>query len=339
MNRRIITVFLSFSVLISLVGCGSSDLTEETVVQVRETETESETEIETETETEEDSFVTQEFEFYSDNEHLILYNFPESYKIGGKDYAISEEDVDYETLGTRDTVQMMVEMNVEELEEIPDSYSYKSTSGKTYDLENEQVYVAEKGLVKIPVIEEIFYEDQVGKPTIPSKKSITYYDKKSGEDKKIEGLLTSFTESTAGHWEDILEIEGTFMAPSESCNVYELSGAPNVTVSRAAATPVWPGYEQHILTSMGLSRDYFRITGAAWNGEQYLQDGYVMRNALFLGDMFVATYKATYEAEREAQGYATKVFYRADAEDVDAKEEDITTVYHIKAIVKYKLME
>lgn len=337
MSKKAVMLMLSLSLLVSASGCGSSNLAEESVIEVKEAETESQTQAESESE--EESYVTQEFEFYSDDEHLILYNFPESYEIGGKNYAISEDDVDYETLGTRDTVQMMVEMNVEELEEIPDSYSYKSKSGKTYDLANEQIYVKEQGMVTIPVIEEVTYEDQVGKPTIPSKKTITYYDKQAGEDKRIEGLLTSFKESTAGHWEDILEIEGTFMAPNESCHEYELSGVPNVTVSRAAETPVWAGYETDILTSMGLSSDYFRITGAAWNGDQYLQDGYVMRNALFLGDMFVATYKATYEAEREAQGYATKVFYRADAEDVDAKEEDITVLYHIKAIVKYKLME
>ena len=88
-----------------------------------------------------------------------------------------------------------------------------------------------------------------------------------------------------------------------------------------------------------LDGKYFRITGASWNGKQYEQDGAICRNALFTGDMFVATYKATYEAEREAEGYATKIFYRVDAKDVDAPEEDITTVYHIKAVVKYKLVE
>ena len=55
--------------------------------------------------------------------------------------------------------------------------------------------------------------------------------------------------------------------------------------------------------------------------------------------MFVATYKATYEATRKANGYSTNVYYRMDAEGLDVDSEDITTVYHIKAIVKYKLMQ
>ena len=56
-------------------------------------------------------------------------------------------------------------------------------------------------------------------------------------------------------------------------------------------------------------------------------------------DAFVSTYTAEYEGEREAQGYVTKVFFRADADDVDADEDDVTTIFKIKAIVKYSLVE
>ena len=320
MKKRILLSVLSLSLVLSMLGCGGKKT--EPVVE----------------ETAKEEIVTQEFEFYSDDEYLILYNFPENYEVDGKNYAITTEEVDYETLGTRDTVQTIVEMNVEELEELPDSYTYEAPSGKEYELKNEQVYIQEKGLVKIPVIEEVFYKDVIGKPDVPSKKTITYFDKAAGADKEIEGLLTSYKESEAGHWENLLEIEGTFMAPSADCNEYELGGAPNVKVSRSAPTPVWGGYESQVLSSLGLDSKYYRVTGAFWSGNQYLQDGWIMRNALFTGDMFVATYKATYEAEREAQGYSTKVFYRVDADAVDAAEEDITTVYHIKAVVKYKLV-
>ena len=286
-----------------------------------------------------EEIVTQEFEFYSDDEYLILYNFPESLEEGGKSYAITTEEIAYETLGTRDTVQSIVEINVEDLSELPDSYEFTGPSGTTYELKNEQVYIKEQGMVEIPVIEEVFYKDELGKPDVPSKKVITYFDKAAQSDKEIEGLLTSLVESEAGHWEDLLEVEGTFMAPNESCHEYELAGTPNVKVSRSAATPEWPGYESQILSSLGVDGRYFRVTSAAWSGNQYLQDGWIMRNALFRGDIFVSTYKATYEAARTAEGYSTKVFYRVDADKVDAKEEDITTVYKIKAVVKYKLVK
>lgn len=338
MKGRILALLLATTLVLSLSGCGQDPIVPSE--EPTESQTEETKESEAEDAKEKEAFVTQEFEFYSDDEHLILYNFPEVCEIDGKNYALfEEEEIDYETLGTRDTVQTMVEYRVEELTEIPDNYTFKGASGKKYDLLNEQVYIQEQGLIKIPVIENVYYENQLGKPSVPSSKTITYYDKALGKDATIRGLLSSFTESTAGRWKNILEIEGTFMAPSESCDVYELTGANHVTVSRAAATPAWDGYEADIMTAMGLDGKYFRITGAAWNGAQYEQNGTILRNALFTGDMFVATYKATYEAEREAQGYVTKVFYRVDADAVDAKEEDITTVYHIKAVVKYKLVE
>ena len=326
MRRKAVMILLSALVASSVMGCSKAD--NDIKIEVADSETSEEA----------GDTVTQEFDFYSDDEHLILYNFPESYEADGKAYVISNDDINYETMGTRDTVQMAVEMNVEDLEEIPDTYTYESESGQKYELENEQVYVKEQGLVKIPVTEEVYYEDQVGKPSIASTKKITYYDSAAGEDKQIEGTLKDFSESTAGHWSNILSVEGTFMAPSDSCDVYELAGSPNVTVSRSAETPVWAGYEANVLSSLGVSSKYYRITGASWNGAQYEQDGYIMRNALFTGDAFVSTYKATYEAQREAEGYSTKVFYRVDAEDVDAPEEDITTVYHIKAVVTYKLL-
>lgn len=328
MKKKILSLLLAAVMTAQLAGCaGQADGSDVDVTEHTDEE-------------KDESVITQEFDFYSDDEHLILYNFPELYEVEGQQYAASMEDIEYETMGTRDTVQMAVDMNVEELEEIPETYTYESSSGRTYDLENEQVYIKEEGIVKIPVVEEVYYEDQVGKPSIPSKKNITYYDKASGSDKEIEGLLTEFSESTPGHWASILQIDGTFMAPNESCDVYELAGVPNVTVSRSAATPAWSGYEAMVLTSMGLGDKYYRINGTAWNGEQYWsEEGYLCRGAVFTGDMFVATYKAVYEAEREAQGYGTKVFYRADAESVDAAPEDVTTVYHIKAVVKYKLVE
>lgn len=187
--------------------------------------------------------------------------------------------------------------------------------------------------------EEVVYERQHGKPSVPQKKTITCYDRASGSDQTVEGILSEFYESVPGHWENTLKIDGTFIAPSESVDVYTLAGVENITVPCTAQTPVWDGYETDILQSLKLDSRYFRIRSAAWNGERYLQDNEIMRNAVFLGDELVADYKAVYTADRETQGYAAKVFYRMDAENVEADEDDVTTVYHIKAVVKYLLVE
>lgn len=308
-----------------LSGCGKKAEPDEEPVQEQE-------------EAEEEADIYQEFDFYSDDESLILYNFPEEYDESGKTYKLMQ-DIDYETLGTRNVVQMKVDMAVEDMEEIPDTYEYESESGKTYELANEQVYVKTQGIVQIPVIEEVHYDKQYGKPSPVATKMITYYDKDEETDKEVEGTLTSFEETTPGHWESGFSVGGTFAAPADSVDTYELAGSNNVVVSRSAETPVWGGYEGDVLKSLGLSSQYFRVTGASWDGDQYEQDGYVYRKATFSGDAFVADYTATYEGVREAEGYDTTVFYRVDAEDVDAADEDVTTVYHIKAVVRYSLVE
>ena len=64
-----------------------------------------------------------------------------------------------------------------------------------------------------------------------------------------------------------------------------------------------------------------------------------MRNAVFEGEAYVSAYTAVYQGNGASIGYKTKVFYRADAEAVDAPDEDTTTVFKIKAVVRYKLME
>lgn len=326
-RRQVLCLLLSSMFIISLGGCGKEE------PPPKATEVTEETEAPTEK-----TSVFQEFEFYSDDESLILYNFPEEYSLEGKTYRLSP-DIDYETLGTRDVVQVTVDMAVEDMGEIPDSYEYETESGKTYELANEQVYVKTKGLVQIPVTEEIHYDKQYGRPSPASTKLITYYDEKEGVDKEVEGTLTHFEETTAGRWESVLSVDGTFMAPADSVDTYELAGAENVVVSRTAQTPEWEGYQSDVLSSLGLSQQYFRVTGAAWNGEQYEQDGYIYRNAVFTGDAFVSDFVATYEGMREAEGYDTTVFYRLDADHVDAGEEEITTVYHIKAVVRYALVE
>lgn len=163
-------------------------------------------------------------------------------------------------------------------------------------------------------------------------KTITYYNKATGRDEEIEGILKDYYESTPGHWSDTLVIDGVFSAPSTNCTTYTLAGTDNVVVAQSAETPVWETYQTDILTSLNLSSDYFRINAAAWNGGQYSQDGYVMRNAQFTGDIYVASYTAVYEGIGESLGYKTKTFYRADADAVDADEEDITNVIKSKQL-------
>ena len=327
-KRQMLAVLLAVTTLAaSLSGCGQKPAED----NGKNEETENSDEVQA-------AELEQEFEFYSDDEDLIYYNIPETVEQDGKTYQVTT-DISYETTGTRNVVQKVLDVNVEDLEDIDSTYELEGKNGKKYTLNNEQVYVAEQGLVKIPVYDTEVYEDQVGKPSVASQKTITYYNKETGEDEETTGYLKDYYESTPGHWDSILCVDGLFNAPSESSDVYQLAGTSDVTVSRAAETPEWDGYQNDVMKSLGLSSKYYRINSAVWNGGQYEQDGRVYRACQFLGDAFVSTYTAEYEGEREAQGYVTKVFYRTDADDVDADEDDVTTIFKIKAIVKYSLVE
>lgn len=283
-----------------------------------------------------EKIISREFDFYSDEEGIYYYDFPKTCVQDGHTYALCP-DVSYQTIGVREVVETIEPMNVEELEDVPDTFEYESGSGRVYRLDSEQIFVRQQGTVKVPVTEEIEYEDQAGRPSVPTLREIACYDRKTGKDVKVEGRLRGIEETESGHWSSMLGINGVFSAPSEAVETYRLSGQKDVTVPGTAEKPVWDGYETDILSALGLDNDYYRITDAAWDGESYEKDGQIQRDANFYGDAFVSSYLATYKGEWETDGYAVTVFYRADADEVQAEEEDIRTVYHIRASADYAL--
>lgn len=333
MRRKghLLLILVSAVMAASLCGCGRK-----AAEQAAAGEENQEESVEAE---EQAAEIEQEFEFYSDEEDVIYFNLPETVELYGQAYELTG-DAAYETIGTRRVVQQVVDSDVENLAEIPDTVEYEAESGNSYTLNNEQVYVKEQDAqIRVLVTDTVVYEDQYGAPSIPGTKAITYYSKATGQEEEVEGTLKESYESTPGHWEGSLHIDGTFQAPSGNVTEYTLAGSENVKVLQSALTPEWDTYQSDVLKSLGLSPEYFRVLSASWNGEQYAQGGYVLRDAVFEGDAYVSSYTAVYEAYGDSIGYKTKVFYRADAEGLDAPEEDVTTVLKVKAVVRYRLVE
>lgn len=279
----------------------------------------------------------QTFTFYSDSTDNYYFNYDE--EVVDEDGNVwRATNVDYETLGTRDVIQHVEDLQVEELESIEDTYEYEAPSGETYQLENEQVYIAEEGTIDKVVTDTKTYERQYGEPSYPATMKIDYYNTVEEQDDTVTGRLVDSYVSVPGHWESVLKIDGTFRAASGS-DWYTLEGSPNVLVSQSAATPEWATYKTDVLNSLGLNANHFRITSCEWNGEGYYSDdGFPMRDCTFYGDAWVSTYVAVYEGTGEAEGYTVKVFYRIDAPE-GAAPEDITTVYETEATVTYEMVE
>lgn len=344
MNRKhIISLFLSLALLTtSLTGCGKRIGNEFDAAGSDSSSVEEGNKIisEENTEASDSGDISQEFEYYTDDKNILYYNLPETVLINGKTYQVTQ-DISYEDLEEKKVVQKAVDVDVEELGDIPETTEYIGKDGRKYTLRNDQVYIVEENVpITVPVVETVTYADQITKPSVSNSKTITYYNKVTEKDDQTTGQLEAFYESAPFRWKDILKIDGVFQAPSANCDTYMLQGMPNVVVSQSAETPAWGTYQTDVLQSLELAPDHFRVNSAVWNGAQYTQDGNVMRNALFTGDIYVADYTARYVGEGQALGYRTKIFYRVNAEDLtDVAPEDITTIYKIKAIVRYRLVE
>ena len=335
-NRYIVSLFVPFMAAALLTGCGSigqSSDNKNASANVPEVTTDSES-----TSTLEDKFIARKFEFYSDSKDVYYVNLDKLIRLDGKTYELTT-DVRYEVTGTREVVESVIDLSAVELDEIADTFTYKSPSGKEYILHKEQVYIKEEGIVEYPYTETVVYEDVVGKPSVKSKKTITNKNSVTGETQELQLFLISLEETTKGAWKSVLEVDGEFVAPDEETDTYVLTGVPNVKVKRDAATPEWENYKQDVLRSLGLNSKYYRIDSCAWNGDSRKADGKYIRDAVFHGQAYVSTYTATYEGTELVPGYSTKVYYRIDASEADATEEDITTVYKIICNARYKLIE
>lgn len=336
-NKKIKVILTCCILATSLMGCSklpgfhkekSDAKTEQTVEKNNDEEKETSKESDSSKST--DEGITKTYNYYSDSESGTEYNIPESIEIDGVVYKL-DQNVNYETKGTRNVIEKTVTIDVESQDDIEDTYNYISKDGTSYTLEKEEVYVEEEKDVDVEVKDTKLYEEQYGRPSIDTTKKITYHNESTDEDEEVTGKLKNYYATSNIRWEDMV-IDGTF--ESSGGNEYELSGTNNITVSMTAETPTWEGYEKDVLKSMGLSSDYFQITSAEWNGDQYTENGVIKRNAYFHAKVLVADYTAEYVGIGKTHGYSTKVFYRLDAGE-NTKPEDIKTIYQIQATAKY----
>lgn len=340
-KKRILASLISISILAtSLMGCGQRTSSEDN--DENKATTNSQTESVDTTKTSEEESIEQEFEYYTDNKNIIYCEIPESVILDGKTYEVTEE-ISYKELEQKQYVQKVVDLEIEDLTQIPGTDIYIGKDGKKYVLKYDQVYVEkENAVIKVKVTDTLTYADKISQPSFPNTRTIKYFNKATNQDDTCEGTLVKSYISKPFQWKNTLKIDGVFQAPSADCGLFELAGLPDIIVPQNAETPAWGSYQQDIIKNLALDPNHFRITAASWNGGQYTDStiNKVCRKALFTGDMYVANFSAEYEGMGESLGYKTKVFYRVSLEELgeDVALEDITTVYKIKAIVKYRLV-
>lgn len=280
-----------------------------------------------------------EYEYYTDDKDVQYVNIDDVIEVGDKTYTVTD-DITYEDVSEEKVVMQILDLDVEEYDDLDETTTYTASNGKKYKLQKSQIYTIEENVpITIPVTYTETFADQLVKPSVASTKSVKYFNRQTQMDETATCSLTSYYASVQPRWK-AMTIDGVFDAPEANCDTYTLQGVADVVVSQSAETPVWSTYQSDILTNLELDPTYFRITSAAWNGDQYTQDGKVMRNAYFYGDVYCGNYTAVYEGTGQSLGYKTKTLYMAPVTELeDVPEEDVTTIYKIKAIVKYKLVE
>lgn len=281
--------------------------------------------------------ITMEYRFYSEREVPVEYEFPATIEQDGKNYRFTG-DVEYETLEAMDVVAQTVDLAVKEQGEIEKTLTYTSEeTGCTYELYSDLMQVSEKTVISMKVTDTVTYTPQAEKPYIPATKIITYYNEVTGQDEKIEGTLVSSGKYGDTMWQDGYDIKGLFTTASEDTTEWTLDGIGDVVVEQNAATPAWDNYQSDVLTHFGLDTGKYRITGAMWDGEVYLDENNLRcRKAVYTGEALVTGYIATYEGIGQAYGYDARVTYYVPAEEVDAPEEDVSTIYKILATASYE---
>lgn len=283
------------------------------------------------------NYITMEYQFYSESEAPVTYEFPATVEQEGKTYRFTG-DAQYETLEVMKVVARTVDLEVKELEETEKTFMYTSEeTGRTYELYRDWVQVSGQAVINMKVTDTVTCSPQPDKPYIPGTKMITYYNEVTGQDERIEGTLVSSGKYGDTTWQDGYDFDGLFTAVSENTAEWTLEGIGDVVMDQNADIPVWDNYRSDIPAYFGLDTDKYRITGAVWDGEAYLDENNLRcRKAIYTGEALVSGYTATYEGVGQAYGYDVRVTYCVPAEEVDAPEEDISTICKMLATASYE---
>jgi len=282
----------------------------------------------------EEGIVEKEYFFETADENGTS-NFPETITINGQTYEISGfSDIQYETTDSEEMVEMIVDVAVEDESEIKPVQEFEYNGQKyVFDLAETQLTA---GTINRTVTTTADYENYTSEPQdVPEK---TMVDVTIGnETKEFEGSLVKLEQISDYQWMNNLYLTGVWTG-DPAAQQYSLDGA-GITVPYDAAKPTWPGFGDAIRNSLGLSSNYYKITDGYWTDAREIQNGQFIRHAAYTGERYVANYRATYEVTYSTEGFSGNAIYRANAEKLNADQDDRVTIYTIKAVVKYKLVE
>ncbi|GAA6493753.1 hypothetical protein K280104A7_33170 [Candidatus Bariatricus faecipullorum] len=160
---------------------------------------------------------------------------------------------------------------------------------------------------------------------IPQERTVTSRNVLTGQDENVLCTLENVSEG-GDRWEDSY-IDIT--VHEYNADTFEWNG---YTLGRDAVENLLYGYEQQILSSVGLSTADARIEGIYWTTDEYAENGTVYRDARADIQVLRNTYIAEYSGQIETR------LYQADYTGVETEETGDFN-YEMNATAVYSLQE
>lgn len=253
----------------------------------------------------------------SDSRELAEKEFPKTWKEGGKTYERSE--ITYKLVETKYLDKKEKEM---ELKSEPEQ-TFKE--GKTvYTLkktEKVEKSIAEGDVQTVTAYDD--YDYAVAESDVPATKTVTETNRITGEPEEVICNLTGI------HPAGMVMANNTMTVTFTNYNAayYEWNGN---YIPRNDEIPPLSGYEAQLLENAGAAAGSI-ITGYSWNGDSYLVNRVLCRDAIANVQQPIQMYRAEYSGVIQIP---KETVYKAtyETEDVDGAKE-----YTVKATATYSL--
>lgn len=161
------------------------------------------------------------------------------------------------------------------------------------------------------------YDKAVTASDVPSTKTFP-----ASDGTEVTCSLTGI-QQLSGVWEDTF-IDITFV--SYDADVFVWNGH-EVTLNDAHPLQ---GYESQLLDSVGANANEYRINNISWNGDPYMNNGVLCRNARASVQKFVRYYRANYQGE-----YQPGTIYKVVYTGMEKVESETEFNYEMKATAEY----
>lgn len=257
----------------------------------------------------------KEYTFYSSTPAAEYDSVEETMAIGSSKYKLDHVEYTMVSENSAEISKEYTDLNSQTVDkEITEN-------GVTYTLKDVQFKESENENSK----KTVTHDESLGFFTYqPSASDTLEFDTEvNGKTKKVTGTLKE-VKASSPYFASGYTFTGYYYGDDPNVAYYRFNG---VLIPNNGSSVPYAGYENLILSDLGLNTSIARIDSASWSGNTII-DGQNVRTALFNYSLLGSSYTATYEAE-----VGESTLYNASA---TYSLKDVEDTYEMKAIAYYK---